>query len=46
VTIVERRDATGWIEREATAGENVELDLHHTSFSVDSIYDGIELDPI
>ena len=46
VTIVERRDAERWTEREATGGEDVVLGLHDASFSVDSIYDGIELDPI
>lgn len=46
VTIVERRDAAGWTEREASGGEDVDLTLHDASFSVDSIYDGIVLDPI
>jgi Uma2 family endonuclease len=46
VTIVERRDGMGWTEREAGGGENVELALHDTSFSVDSVYDGIELDKV
>jgi Uma2 family endonuclease len=45
VTVVERLGG-GWTEREASNGQNVELALHDTSFSVDSIYDGIELDPL
>jgi hypothetical protein len=46
VTIV-TRDSGGWHEREVRAGEAgemVTLPLHDTSFPVDALYSGIELD--
>lgn len=46
ITVVERtEEATGaWAERDVRGGEIVTLGLHHASFAVDEIYDGIELD--
>lgn len=46
ITVVERTEeaAGAWAERDVRGGESVTLGLHHASFAVDEVYDGIELD--
>jgi len=45
VTVVERGEGANWTEREVSGGQQVTLPLLGTSFPVDAVYDGIELDP-
>ena len=44
ITVVERT-AEGWTQREARAGELVHVTSPPLSFAVDSVYEGITLDP-
>lgn len=45
ITVVERGDGAAWSEQEVYAGQRVALPFLGASFSVDAVFDGIELDP-
>ena len=46
VTVVERGDGASWSARDVPGGQQVTLSGVGASFSVDALYDGIDLDPV
>jgi Uma2 family endonuclease len=45
VTVLERSDSGGWVEREQRSGEFVALDAPALRFPVDELYAGVTLEP-